>query len=59
MIVEENGQRKPVDLRSYTRKGVLAAVRRARKAGRNVLSAYQGGPWAIALSPRVYSRRPA
>ena len=56
MIVEENGRRKPVDIRSFTRKGVLAAVRRARKAGRNVVAAHQGGPRAIALCPQVYPR---
>jgi len=59
MIVEENGQRKPVDVRSRTRKGVLAAVRRARKAGKVVLAAHQGGPRAIALCPQVYPSRPA
>jgi hypothetical protein len=59
MIVEENGEHKPVDLRTRTRTGVLAAVRRAQKAGRNVVSAYQGGPHAIALSPQVYPKRPA
>ena len=56
MIVEESGRRKPVDVRSSTRKGVLAAVRRARKAGQNVTEAYQGGPRAIALCPQVYPR---
>ena len=56
MIVEENGQRKPVDIRSFTRKGVLAAVRRAEKAGRKVVAAHQGGPRAIALCPQVYPR---
>ncbi len=56
MIVEKDGQRKPVDVHSFTRKGVLAAVRRARKSGRTVVSAYQGGPRAIALCPQVYPR---
>jgi len=56
MIVDENGQRKPVNVRSSTRKGVLAAVRRAKKAGRDVLAAYQGGPRAMALCAKVYSR---
>ena len=59
MLIEADGERKPVELRTRTRSGVLAAVRRARKAGRNVVSAYQGGPQAIALSPQVYPRRPA
>ncbi|MFH1921769.1 MAG: hypothetical protein ABIP48_18040 [Planctomycetota bacterium] len=56
MIVDEDGQRNPVDLRTSTRQGVLAAVRRAKKAGQDVLAAYQGGPRAIALCPRVYPR---
>ena len=56
MIIERDGQRRPVEINSNSRQGVLAAVRRARKAGRKVVSAYQGGPWAIALSPQVYPR---
>ena len=56
MIVEENGKRKPIDLRTRSRKGTLAAVRRAVRAGRTVLAAYQGGPRAIALCPRVYPK---
>ena len=59
MIVEEDGRRQPVDVRSFTRQGVLAAVRRARKAGRNVLAAYQGGPRPMALCAKVYPTRPA
>lgn len=54
LIVERDGHRKPVDTRAMTRKGVLAAVRRAEKAGHKVVAAYQGGPYAIALSPQVY-----
>ena len=56
MIVEKDGQRKPVDVRSFTRKGVLAAVRRAEKSGQNVVAAHVGGPRAIALCPQVYPR---
>jgi len=59
MIVEENGRRRPVDIRARTRKGVQAAVRRAQKAGRHVVSAYLGGPRAIALCPQVFPRKPA
>ena len=59
MIVEENGERKPVDIRAMTRKGVLAAVDRARKAGQNVTEGWQGGPHAIALSKQVYPLRRA
>jgi len=56
MIVEESGRRKSVDVRSMSRKGVLAAVRRAEKAGRTVVAAHVGGPRAIALCPQVYPR---
>ena len=56
MIVCEDGQRTPVDLRTRTRKGVAAAVARAKRAGRNVIAAYLGGPGAIALCPKVYPR---
>lgn len=60
MIVDENGERRHVDVRALTRQGVLAAVRRAVKAGRNVVEAWKGGPHAIALSSQVYPpRRPA
>ena len=60
MIVEQDGERKPVDLRTKTERGVVRACRRAEKAGRNVLSGYQGGPHAIALCPQVYPpKRPA
>ena len=54
MLVDEDGQRRPIALRAKTRAGVQAAVRREKAAGRNVVAAYQGGPWAIALSPQVY-----
>jgi len=56
MIVDVDGQRKPVDIRALTRAGVLAAVRRAKHQGRNVVAAYQGGPFAMALAPKVYPK---
>ncbi len=54
MIVQKDGERKPVFIRPATRIGVRRAVARAIKAGAQVVSAYLGGAWAIALSPRVY-----
>ena len=54
LIVNENGDRKVVDLRTRTRKGVSAAVRRAKRAGRNVVAAYLGGPGPVVLRPKVY-----
>jgi len=56
MIVEKDGRRRPVDIRALTRAGVLAAVRRAKHQGRKVVAAYQGGPFAMALAPRVYPK---
>ena len=56
LIVNRDGTRSIVDLRTLTRQGVLAAVRRTRKAGADVVAGYQGGPWPIALSPKVYPR---
>ena len=59
IIVNEDGQRKAVDLRTRTRKGVTAAVNRAKKSGRNVIAAYLGKPCAIALCPKVCILRPS
>ena len=59
MIVEEDGQRRPVDVRSMTTEGVRRACRRAQKTGKKVIAGYRGGPYAIALSPQVFPKRPA
>jgi len=54
MIVQQDGERKPVFIRPTTRIGVRRAVAKAVKAGAHVVSAYLGGAHAIALSPKVY-----
>jgi len=54
MILSVDGQRKAVDVRSFTRQGVLSAVRRAKRHGMSVVSAYLGGPRPMALCSRVY-----
>ena len=54
MIVQQDGERKPVFIRPTTRIGVRRAVAKAVKAGVAVTSAYLGGAHALALSPKVY-----
>jgi len=55
IIVSHNApQRKIVDLRTLTRKGVLAAVRRHKRRGARVIAAYLGGPRPCALCAKVY-----
>ena len=54
LIVQQDGQRKAVDLRTKTRKGIIAAVKRTSKTGATVVAAYLGGPGPIALCPKVY-----
>ena len=54
LIVQRDGKRNAVDLRTKTRKGIVAAVKRTSRAGAEVVAAYLGGPGAIALCPRVY-----
>jgi hypothetical protein len=54
MIVQQDGERKPVFIKPLTRLGVRRAVAKAVKAGVAVTAAYLGGAHAIALSPKVY-----
>ncbi len=54
MIVERDGKRRVVDLKTFTKQGVRAAAARAVKSGNNVVAAYLGGPRPIALCQKVY-----
>ena len=50
----DNGEWYSRDIPAATRANVLKAVRREKKKGKRVVSAYVGGCCAIALARRVY-----
>jgi hypothetical protein len=54
LIVLENGERKVVDSRAKGIRNVRAAARRAIKAGRVVLAAWEGKPGPAALCRKVF-----
>ncbi|MCX7428808.1 MAG: hypothetical protein NTW96_24680 [Planctomycetia bacterium] len=54
LIVQRDGKRNAVDLRTKTRKGIGAAVKRTNRTGAKVIAAYLGGPGPIALCRKVY-----